>query len=316
MGTLMSSSTGVRLTMKFNFGQLIRFCGWSESVDLGFASLSAAITALPSLTQFLSDRANCLGVGPIMVEAVLAGYVQPATPGARPVRRSVVPLVVPVAPQPGNAYNKAFSILVAGQQYTADFGSTRYFIRLTSDLGTLPVYSRNYWLAGMPDISDETDSAAVVQADALAAIRIYISDLSNTPGRLAGRCNVSIRSVDAAPANLKACTGWNAVGNTYTVPAHGFVVSQPVIAEGFKSAVGGVAPKGRYIVNDIIDANTISLAGAKPLVNPITFGAFRPAVFLFNPVVQAIGQGFTKRDVGRPSGLSVGRRSTSRIGRA
>ncbi len=316
MGTIMSSATGVRLTMKFNFGQQIRFCGWSESLDLGFVSLSAATTAGKNLQALLTDRCNCLGVGPLLVEAVLSGFVAPPTLGARPVRRSTVPLVVPTYPAPGQAYNKAFGGSVPGVQYTADFGSTKYFVRLTTDLGTLPVYSRNVWLGGMPDVSDETDSANVVEANALAAINKYLLDLNGKGSTLGAGCNVSIRSVDQNPASLRQCSGWNSVGNTYTVTDHGFVVGQPVIAEGFKSGAGGVAPKGRYLVNDVIDANTISLAGAKPLVNPITFGAYRPAIVTFNAVVQAIGQGFTTRDVGRPSGLSVGRRSTSRIGRA
>ena len=84
MGTLMSSNTAVRLTMKFNFPQKIRICGWTESVDLGFVSLSAANTAKVNIAALVYDRCQILGIGPYIVEAVLSGYVQPPTPGRGP----------------------------------------------------------------------------------------------------------------------------------------------------------------------------------------------------------------------------------------
>ena len=229
-----------------------------------------------------------------------------------------MPVELPQDPVPGQAYNKAFSSAVPGVQFTGDFGPTKYYVRLVTDQGTIPVYSRNLWIGGCPDVSDETDSAVLTQAgsEVLKSLTKYLNNLRNTGSNLGAKCNVSIRSVDATPAAMKQCTAWNSVGNIYTVPGNGFVVGQPVIAEGFKSKIGGVAPKGRYIVSDTIGTDTISLAGATPLSNIVTYGSFRPAIFVFNPVTVAVGQGFTKHNVGRPSGLSVGRRPTPRIARA
>ena len=310
----MPSATGVRLTMKFNFAQEIRAAGWSESVDLGFADLPTAIAAQANIAALLTDRVNCLGAGPLLVSAVLSAYVQPLTPGAAPVRRSTVALPVPDFPTPGDAYNKAFN---PSSPYTADFAPTVFYITLQTNLSGSPVYRRSYWIAGLPDIADQTNSARLLEAGTLQAVTKYSGDLQNTNPTLGGKCGVSIRSIDRSGANaVKPCTAWNIVANTYTVPAHGFAVNQPIIAEGMVPEADGTAPRGRYLVGVIVDANTIMLQGAAPPSTPKKLGGFRAAIYTFNQVALATPQGFTKRDKGRPFGLSVGRRPKQRITRA
>lgn len=304
----MSSSTGVRLTMKFNFGQQIRAAGWSESYDLGFTDLPTAIAAVKNIQALLVDRAFCLGAGPLMVEAVLAGFTQPATPGAPSVRRSTVSLQVPAYPPAGQAYNKAFN---PSKPFTADFAPTVLYIQMQTTLSATPVYFRNAWLAGLPDIADETDSITIVEPNTLAAVQKFLGDLNNTNPTLGGGCSVSVRSIDRSNVNpVKLCTAWNLGANSYTVPAHGFVANQPILAEGMRVAKGGTAPRGRYLVGTVIDANTITLQGAGVPSVPVKTGGFRAAIIVFNVCASAIQQGFTKRDKGRPSGLSVGRRRT------
>lgn len=310
----MPSATGVRLTLKFNFAQQIRFAGWSESYDLSFTDLPTAIAAKAAISAFIVDRCYCLGGGPILVEAVLGAYVQPLTPGSPPLRRATISFPVPLAPLPGNAYNDAFN---AGEGSPADFASTVYYISLQTNLSSSPVYHRNCWIAGLPDISDESRSARILEANTQKAINIFVSDLNNTNTTLGGRCGVSIRSVDRSGANpIKNCTAWNQGPNTYTVPAHGFAVNQPILAEGMRAIDNGRCPRGRYLVAQVVDANTISLQGALPPADPDKLGGFRAAVVTFNQVQVAQPQGFTKRDKGRPSGLSVGRRVRSKTVRA
>jgi hypothetical protein len=325
MGThYMSSPTGVRLTLKFNFGQQIRMCGWTESYDMSYADLPTAIASIANIQAFMLDRCYCLGIGPILVEAVLSAYVQPFPVGAPPLRRSTLSVPVPTYPTPGNAYNKALSKgPVDGKlEDAADFGNTVYYITLQTNLSTSPVYHRNCWIAGMPDTSDETDSAAVVDPDTWVPIKRFLNDLSN--GNYLGgipsngaKNGVSVRSIDRSAGNpIKQCTAWNIAVGSYTVPAHGFVVNQPVQAEGMKTTFGGSCPRGRYLIATVIDANTITLQGAGLPTAPLKTGGFRAATYVFNQVQIATPNGFTKRNKGRPSGLSVGRRPRQLIKRA
>jgi hypothetical protein len=318
MGTTMASNTGVRLSMKFNHSQQIRFAGWSENLDLGYADLPTAAGALPAIGALINDRVQCLGIGPILVEAVLAAYIQPTGPGIAPPRRATLSIPIPNQPPPGQAYNKAFSSADPAAQWTADFAEVVYYIRMETNLLGTPVYSRNYWLAGLPDIADSTDSAFITgaAAAALIAIKKYLGDLNNTNSTLGGQNFVSIRSMNQSAALLKQCTAWNVGPNSYTVPAHGFVVGQPVIAEGMRTAIGGTCPRGRYLVGSVIDASTITLQGSTPPTPPLKFGAFRAAVPVWNTCAVAFGNGFTKRNKGRPSGLAVGRRRKPSITRA
>lgn len=306
MGSFMASSTGVRLTMKFNFAQDIRAAGWSESLDLGYADIPTATAALPAIQALLNDRVQCLGAGPLMVSATLSAFVQPVTPGAPPARRNTVAVPVPTFPPPGQAYNKSFNPAVP---FTADFAVTVLYITLETALSGSPVYRRNYWIAGLPDIADQTNSAAILDPATLAAVNKYLGDLNNSNTTLGGQNNVSIRSIDRTNGNpIKQCTAWNLLANTYSVPAHGFVVGQPVLAEGMRTIRGGTAPRGRYLIGTVPDVNTLSLQKAATPTAPVSLGGFRAAIFTFNKVFVAIPNGFTKRNKGRPFGLSVGRR--------
>ena len=299
----MGSATAVRLTLKFNFAQEIRFCGWSESYDLGYASLAAAIGGVNAIGAFLVDRVNCLGIGPLLVEAVLSAYVQPLTPGAAPIRRATYSIPVPTQPGGGDTYNPAFSTDPGND---ADYGPTVLLMSAQTDPLTSPTYRRSIWLAGLPDSAD------------LAAVAKLIGDLNNTNTTLGGKNNFSIRSVDRSGANpIKPCIAWLfGPPIAFIVPAHGFVVGQPVQAEGCTTVPGGSAPRGRYLVGGFIDANTFSLQGLTKITASINTGGFRPSIFTFNPIKQVVIEGMTKRNKGRPSGLSLGRRPKKRTLRA
>lgn len=301
------SASGVRLLLKFNFPQQIRFAGWSESYDLGFVDLPTAIAASKSISAFIVDRCNCLGQGVVIVEAVLSAFVQPVTPGAPPVRRSTVSFPIPPQPLPvGTAYNSGFN---SDPKYVADFASTVFYMSAQTNLSSSPVYHRNLWIAGLPDCADQTNNNQVTEGVTLAAVDKFIGDLNNTNSTLGGKCGVSIRSIDRSGGNAsKPCTAWNLDVNTYTVPAHGFVVGQPILAQGMVTIRGGSCPRGRYLVGTVLDVNTISLQGSSAPTKPLKLGSFRPAIVTFNQIQLVTKQGFTKRDKGRPSGLSVGRR--------
>lgn len=302
----MPSATGVRLTLSFNFAQQIRTAGWSESYDLGFADIPTALVAENSIKAFMSVRCACLGIGPVLMEAVLGAYVQPPNPGTPPPRRNTVAVDVPVFPLPGKSYN---SEMGGSLNYIADFAPTVYYIKLQTALSGTPVYSRNVWIAGLPDVADETDSNQIVEAVTAKAVEALLSALSNKPTNLAGRCSISVRSIDRSGANpIKQCTNWNLLNNSYTVPAHGFQPNQPINAIGMKVDPGGSAPRGRYLVGAVIDANTITLMGAATPSQPKKTGGFRAAVITFNAVGKASPLGFTKRNKGGPFFQSVGRR--------
>lgn len=301
----MSSATGVRLTMKINSAQLLRTSGWSENIDLGYADLATANDNILKIKALIALRCQCLGIGAVMVSAVASAFVQPTAPGARPLRRNTMAIEVPTFPGAGTAYNKAF----IGKGYTADFSPTVYYIGLQTILSGTPVYRRSYWLACLPDVADETDTVAIADPVTLPSVEAYMNAIKNKGNSLSSQNSCSIRSVDRSGGNaVKLCTAWNVDVNTYTVPAHGFVVNQPVLAEGMVTIKGGTAPRGRYLIRAVLDANTISLQGAKTPTAPVKLGGFRAAIQTFNVIADSIGFGFTKRDKGRPSGQSVGRR--------
>lgn len=313
------ADTSVRIILKFNFGQQIRFAGWSESYDTAYQSLAQAVAASDRVAAFLIARVNCLGIGPILVECVLVLQVPPVAPGAPPTRRTTLSFPVPQAPKPGTAYNSAYNTVDVN--FVADFANTVYYIALQTALENTPVYRRNCWIAGLPDVADQTDSPEILDPFVSAAVNTFLNALSNgnsQPGIQpnSAKNGISIRSVDRSGANpIKACTAWNLDVNTYTVPAHGFVAGQPIIAEGMKTTPGGRCPRGRYLVQTVIGPDTISLQGSQAPTPPLRTGGFRAAKIVFNLCEVATPQGFTKRDKGRPSGLAVGRRRTPLISR-
>jgi hypothetical protein len=315
MGTSMASTTSVRLTLKFNFAQLIRNSGWSENYVLGYADLATANANLPNINQFILDRLQCLGIGPYLASATLTALTQPATPGAPPQRRNTLAIPVPSLPLPGEAYNKSFD--PAKKDYLADFSPTVMYVALQTALSGTPVYRRNCWLAGLPDGADQTNSGTVTDGVVLPPFQRFLGDLANTQLTNGAKNSVSIGSIDRSLGNpVKQCTAWNIGANTYTVPNHGFVPGQPVLAEGMRTVLGGRCPKGRYLIAATPDVNTIALQASAPPTAAVKFGGFRAAVYVYNTIDNATAKGFTKRDKGRPSGLAVGRRSTPRIVRA
>jgi hypothetical protein len=310
----MASTAGVRLLLKFNFAQQIRNAGWSEYLDTTFADLPTAIGNTANFDAYIQDRVNCLGAGPVLISAVLIAYIQPPTPGAVPIRRGSVAIPVPPFPPAGQAYNKAFN---PSTPFTADFAPTVYYISLQTDLLGTPVYRRSFWVAGLPDIADQTNTNQIIDPATLTAVKKLLNDLSNTGPALAAKCRFALRSVDRSGGNpIKQCTAINLPANTYTVPTHGFVVGQPVVAVGFKSRPGGIAPRGDYLIGNVVDANTITLRNALAPSANTEPGGFRARVYAWNAFGVATGQGFTKRDKGRPFELSVGRRRAPAISRA
>jgi len=315
-GGFVASATGVRLTLKFNFPQLIRIAGWSESYDMGFSTLAVAVANITAINAFIRDRCNLLGIGPYCVSATLSAYVQPLPLNAPPIRRSTLALPVPSVPAAGFAYNLSF-ITTPDGKYQADFAPTVLYISMQTSLSGVPVYRRNVWLAGLPDGSDQTNSGQVTEANTLAALNKFLTDLNGTGTTLGAGCSIAIRSIDRSGTNpLKACTAWDIATGVYTVPAHGFLPNQPIIAEGMKTVLGGFCPKGRYLVATVPTTDTLTLQGARLPTVPKKFGAFRAAIVTFNGVTVVNPLGFTKRDKGRPSGLSVGRQPRKTTQRA
>lgn len=315
----MSSSTACRLVLKINFPQSIRNCGWSEAWDLAFADLPTAAANINKIAAFVWDRLQCLGIGPLMVSGRIYGFIQPTTPGAPPLRRSSIPMPLPNQPGHGTCYNKEFSVSDSpATPYASDYATSDLYLSLSTALSGTPVYQRNAWLAGLPDIADLTSSLTLTDPLTRQAVQTFIDDLTGARKTLAGQCGVCIRSVDRSGGNaIKQCTGWTITAPLqFTVPGHGFAVGQPVQALGMTVATGGYAPRGRYLVSAVIDANTIALAGVNQLSAAIKTGGFRPSLVVFNAVQQVNIMGMTKRDKGRPFGLSVGRRPKVRTRRA
>lgn len=314
MGTPMPSATGVRLTLKINFPQELRIAGWSESYDLNYADIPTAIASLNSINAFITDRLYCLGIGPYLESAHLIAYAQPATPGVPNIRRNSIELFANTGPNPfpappaaGNAYNKALSGGTAA--FLADFAPTVFLIGCNTNPATNPVYYRSVWLAGLPDGADESNTTQITEPNTLAAVQKFQSDLNGTGTTLGAKVGFSIRSVDRSGANpIKLCTAYNVTPNTFTVPNHLLVQNQPVDAVGWKTDPGGTTLRGEYLVGPVIDANTITLQNQIPLTPQTKLGGFRPKVYTFNVVTIAALEGFTKRNKGRPSGASVGRR--------
>lgn len=312
MGTIYMSSAGVRLTMSFDLPQSIKIGGWSESYDLIYTTLPQAIAAIGTINAFMSARCYCLGTGVTLIEAFLS-----ANPGGiivPPVARRAT-IQIPVLNAGINDglpfYNKAL------MTYPADFGSTVLYWSLQTDPNAPPVYRRNLWIAGIPDACDATNAALPVAGPWNTAFGIFGTYMQPGPTlKTAGQQIVTIRSVDRSGANpIKLATGYNPTNFQFTVPAHGFLQGQLIVAEGFRALPGGKAPRGQYKVI-YIDANTIALAGAGLSTATIPPGGFRAVVYTWNPITSAEILGFSKRNKGRPRNLLVGRRRVSKIGRA
>lgn len=314
MGLPMASATGVRLTLRFNFPSVIHNCGWSESYDLGYADLPTANAAKNAINALINLRLQTLGAGPVLVSAFLAAYVVPTPVGSAPIRRVTLALPVPALPTNygfGSTYNKDLTGM------PADYGPTCYYMSAQTNLAGTPVYRRNIWLAGLADAADEASTTAILGGFTQTAVVNFQNALIGKGGTLAASNNVSVRSIDRSGGNpVKNCTAWNnGPPVTFTVPGHGFLVNQPVLAEGMKTTPGGSCPRGRYLIAAVIDANTISLQGAGTPTAPLRTGGFRAAVYTYNAITNIIGAGFSKRNKGRPSNLAVGRRRTPSIKR-
>jgi hypothetical protein len=307
----MGAATGVRLTLKFNFNQEIRGCGWSESYDLGYADLPTAVASLAVISAFMTDRVQCLGSGPFLVTATLSAYVQPLAPGDAPVRRNTVSIPVPTFPLTGNAYNPYFG---SDPDYSSDYATTDLYLNAQTSLSGTPVYHRNIWLAGLPDKATLTPQLNLNDVPTQAAVTKFLNDLTGTGTNLAAKIGVQLRSIDRSGANkIKPCTNWLfGPPVSFVVPAHGFVANQPIIAVGCTVDSGGTAPRGRYLVGTVIDANSFTLQGVTHVDVPVKTGGFKAAIVTFNAIKVVTQQGITKRDKGRPFGLSVGRRPKQR----
>lgn len=312
MGTIYMASAGVRLTLNFVLPEGIKIGGWSESYDLIYTTLPQAIASMATINAFVSARCYCLGTGVVCTEAVLS-----ANPGGiivPPVARRAtlqIPVLNPGSNDGAPFYNKAL------MTYPADYGTTVLYWSLQTDPNAPPVYRRNLWIAGIPDACDSTNEILPVAGPWNTAFGIFSTYMQPGPTtKTAGLQIVTIRSVDRSGANpFRPCTGYNFTNFQFTVPAHGFLAGQLIVAEGFRAAPGGRAPRGQYKVI-YIDQNTIALSGAGISNATIPPGGFRAVVYVWNNVATATLLGFSKRNKGRPRNLLVGRRRVSKIGRA
>jgi hypothetical protein len=307
------ANSGVSLRLSFNFPQLIRGCGWTETYDTGYASLPAAIAGQANLLAFMTARTNCLGIGPVLVEAEIGDYTPPVHPGDPPVRRNTLLLQVPPFPTPTYAYNTAFE----SPDWDADYGTTVLYISLQTNLSNTPIYRRSCWIAGLPDAADLTESLVLTDPATQTAVNAFLNCLKNFGNGAGAKNTISIRSVARGTGNpIMPCTAWNPLALSYTVPFHGFVENQPIVALGMRTVPGGSCPRGKYLVGTVIDASTFTLQGAGPPTAAIKTGGFKPWILTWNAVATAFQTGMTKRNKGRPSGLSVGRAKKKRTVRA
>jgi len=310
------ATTGVRLTLKFDLSQGLKYAGWSESYDLNFSTIASATndTNMGLIEAFIAARLNCLGEGVVCVSATLiadaGGVIVPPRP-----RRATVQLVVPspIDSTPGQTvYNPALG------QFPADFSTTVLYFSLTTDQGVVPVYRRNMWIAGIPDASSDTSQIQPLAGVWRTAFAAFLSQLfpQIQKTKLQTTSIIAIRSVDQSGANpVFPCTSYAGVLNQYTVPAHPFATGQLIEAIGFRAKAGQSVPRGQYKCVKV-DANTISLSGANVATASIPPGGFRPVRYVWNPCKLAVQEGFSKRNKGRPFELLVGRRPTPRTFRS
>jgi hypothetical protein len=299
------ASAGVRLTLRFDLQAGLKDQGWSESYDLIYTTLPQAVANSTPVNNFINDRLNCLGTGVLLTSAKLTA--NPGGPIVPPLpRRATIQLTVPgysFSTAASQAYNKALAL------YPADYGTTVLYWSLQTDPSVTPTYRRSLWIAGIPDACDTTASVLPVEGPWNTYFTKFTNDLQGQGSKLGTIPPIiSIRSLDQSNANpFKPCNGYTFATNTYNVPAHGFANGQVIVAEGFRSKPGQTAPRGQYkcIVGDL---NNIMLAGGSPINATVPPGGFRALVYVWNAVFSASMLGFSKRNKGRPSRLSVGRR--------
>jgi hypothetical protein len=296
-----------QVTLMFQQSQVIRTPGWSETYYTNDNNLGACASAEQLNNSWLNRRLNLLGAGAVCsyvrIALVLAG---PPAPGGG--RRSVEIINGPPA-QPGSGSGPVYNPDLIGSP--ADFAGTVYMNRAATDPAGTPVYARSLWFRGIPDNIDTTVSGGPLAGPWLNAYSLFQAIATNA---VASR--YVLRVNDHGPGNpSKLCTDQVGGPTQYTVPAHGFLQGQIVVANAFRAGPGGVVPKGQYKVN-VINAQTISLQNGKPTSNVTALGSFRLLSYAFPLLNNLLGRGFTIKKAGRPFGQLVGRRRTPRSSRA
>lgn len=307
------AASGVRLTLDFNLTQGQKEGGWSESWDTIYGNLSDAQVAKTAIANFILARLYCLGTGVELVGAKLTADPGGAIVPPRP-RRATQLLPVPAynpAQAAAFAYNKA---LVT---YPADYATNVLYYDLRTASNVTPSYRKSYWMAGIPDASDDTRSIQPVAGAWINYFETFRQAMqANGPSNPPTPSILTIRSIDKSNNNpFKRCSGYNATNKQFTVVGHGFADGQLINAEGFTGVPGGNVPKGTYKCIRI-DADTIALARAQVTTAIIPPGGFRALVYVWNPVATATQIGFSKRNKGRPFNLLVGKRRVSKTAKS
>ncbi len=308
------ATSGVRLVLKFNLDAGFKITGWSESFDLIYADIPSAVAAIDAINTFVQKRLFCLGAGVTLESSTLiaypAGVIVPPTP-----RRNTYPLPVPPLKKGASLYNTKLS--VGEDQANSDYAQTVLYFSVATSPAIAPQYRRNVWIAGFPDAASDTQQPQPTVGPwntPFNAFRLAMS--TDDTVQPAVPSIMAIRSVDRTAGNaIKPVTAYDAATNVYTVPAHGFVAGQLVIAEGFRAKAGETIPKGQYRV-DFKTNDTFKLVGAAVVTARMPQGGFRAVIYVWNAAVQATQIGFSKRNKGRPFGQSVGRRSKPRTNRS
>jgi hypothetical protein len=287
----------VKLTMFFQAGQDPRVVGWSENVYLNYANVANAQFEVTDPQGYCAKRVQMLGVN-VVNSANRLTQVNTGPPPVNPVRRNTV-LLAGLTPTVSVAGLVIYNKLLAS--FTADFAQTVWLLRLLNSQADPILYSRSFWVRALPDLAQETDIPAPVAGAWQTAIVAWQNYVENSG-------KIVLQVDDRSGANpIKPCTAYNGPLNQYTVPAHGFVNGNLVVAEGWRGVAGARLPRGQYRVG-VVDANTITLVGGLPLGTVTVLGGFKLVSYQFPGVATIIARGFTNKKVGRPFGLLAGRR--------
>lgn len=297
------------LTLTFSLVQSIRTVGWSETVVLGLNDVNNSTVNNNAVSAYTVARTSMLGAGVALTYAKLT-LLAVGRPPVVSTRRQEL-LITPPQPFRGltgqlPVYNPFLSA------NPADFSQTVLMVRFSTNPSSFPQYFRTFWVAGLPDVNDQTNFLSPVTGVWVRFYqnwRLVMVNLAQPPQILMAANDVS----NANPAFL--CTMYDPVTGKLTCPGHTILSGQQVDAIGWRANAGGTVPKGKYkaLVND--DA-TITLEGAKTFVGIKSKGSIRPVSWVYPALYDYEERGFTNKKKGRPFGELRGRRSVSRTVRA
>ena len=297
----------VKVTMFFNLGEGHQNCGWSESyVDQSSTLLQAANNWFSNQSAYIGStqpvptgllRCQSLGAGVVMQGARLTLLVA-GRPPVPSVKRQILD-IGPIA----SVLNSAISYNIFMLAHPSDYGEVKLLLRANAIASSPYPYVRTMWLGGLADDATSSEQPQLLPGPWSTPITQFINSMIK---------NSLLTDIDHSsgnpPAQVQAFI--QTTGLITTVNPHGFLLGNKVIATGFKGQAGQPIPKGVYTVVEVPSASTFNIAFTpNPNYTVAPTGGFFRAVSFVYPAIGFISTlGVTKRNVGRPFDLSVGRR--------